>query len=149
MSELAKILLTSSLTVLTGVVVFVLSQMLGKLVIEPVQDLKKVLGEVRHALVFHAPAASTPVGDRASEDRAAEVFRRLACDLQSRIGSVPCYDALARRSRGFLPRRQDALEASKILIGLSNSVHDEKRWERNPDRMAKIRRLLGFEDLDE
>jgi len=149
MSEIAKILVTSSLTALAAVVVFVFSQLLGKLVIEPVQDLKKTLGEIRFALVFHAPAASTPVGDRASEDLAAEAFRKLACDLLSKLGVVPCYDTWSRFSRGFLPASKDALEASRQLIGLSNSVHGPNRWERNPARVAKILRLLGFESLDE
>jgi hypothetical protein len=50
MDDLTKILLTSSLTTLGAVVVFVASQALGKLVIEPVHDLKRLLGEIRYRL---------------------------------------------------------------------------------------------------
>lgn len=84
MSELTKILLTSSATALGAVLVFVASQVLGKLVIEPVQDLKKLLGEIQYALIFHAQAIFTPVGDAASEDEAAKALRKLACDLRSK-----------------------------------------------------------------
>jgi hypothetical protein len=118
-------------------------------VIEPVQDVKKLLGEIRYALVFHAQAIFTPVGDRAAEDRAAEALRKLSCDLRSKIGSVPFYDNWAWVSKGFLPRRQDAIEAAKELMGLSNSVYEAPRPESNGKCIAKIRRLLGFEPKDE
>ena len=149
MDDLTKILLTSSLTAIGAVVVFVASQILGKLVIEPVQEVKKLLGEIRHALVFHAPAILTPVGDRAGEDRAAEALRKLSCDLRSKIGSVPFYDKWARVSKGFLPRQSDAREAAKQLLGLSNSVHSSPRPDSNGARIAKIARLLSFESMDE
>jgi hypothetical protein len=149
MSELTKILLTSSATALGAILVFVASQLLGKLVIEPVQDLKRLLGEIRYALVFHAQAISTPVGDTTSEDEAAKVLRKLACDLRSKIGAVPKYDFWASHSRGFLPLRTDAVEASKLLMGLSNSVHRANRYEKNPAQVEKIERLLGYEPFDE
>ena len=91
MDDLTKILLTSSLTAIGAILVFVMGQILGKLVIEPIQDLKKTLGEIRYALVFHAQAIMTPVGDREEEDKASEALRRLACDLRSKVGAIPFY----------------------------------------------------------
>ena len=149
MDDLTKILLTSSLTIIGAVLVFVASQILGKLVIEPIQDLKKTLGEIRYALVFHAQAIMTPVGDREGENKASEALRKLACDLRSKVGAVPFYDRWAAISRGFLPAQTNAFEASKHLIGLSNSVHQEDRSDKNSKRLAKIERLLGFEPIDE
>ena len=149
MDDLTKILLTSSATALGAVLVFVASQLLGKLVIEPIQDMKKLLGEIRYALVFHAQAIFTPVGDRAGEDEAAKSLRKLSCDLRSKVGSIPFYDYWATRSRGFLPHRQDAMAASKQLMGLSNSVHQANRFEKNPARIAKIEQLLNYEPIDE
>lgn len=149
MDDLTKILLTASLTAIGAVVVFVVSQILGKLVIEPIQDVKKILGEIRYALVFHAQAILTPVGDREGEDRAAEALRKLSCDLRSKIGSVPFYDRWAYVSRGFMPRRANAREAAKHLMGLSNSVYESPRPESNGKRISKIERLLGFEPMDE
>jgi len=149
MSELTKILLTSSLTALGAIVVFVASQLLGKLVIEPVQDLKKLLGEIRYALVFHAQAIFTPVGDTASEDEAAKVLRRLACDLRSKIGAVPYFDFWAARSRSFLPSRGNVFEASKLLMRLSNSVHQDDRYKNNHGCVERIEKLLGYEPFDE
>lgn len=149
MDDLSKILLTSSATALGAVFVFVASQLLGKLVIEPIQDLKKLLGEIRYALVFHAQAILTPVGNVAAEDEAAKTLRKLACDLRSKVGSVPYYEHWAKCSRGFLPTQKDALEASKLLIGLSNSVHQNQRSEKNAARVSKVEQLLGYEPIDE
>ena len=149
MDDLTKILLTSSLTVIGAILVFVASQILGKLVVEPIQDLKKTLGEIRYALVFHAQAIMTPVGNRESEDKASEALRKLACDLRSKVGAIPFYARWAAMSRGFLPNQVNAFEASKHLIGLSNSVHQENRSDTNSMRIAKIERLLGFEPMAE
>lgn len=149
MSDLSKILLTSAATALGAVLCFVASQILGKLAIEPIQELKKLLGEIRYALVFHAQAISTPVGNAEAEDEAAKALRKLACELRSKVGAVPFYDTWATLSHGFLPVRNDSMEASKLLIGLSNSVHQINRSENNPTRIAKIERLLGFEPMDE
>ena len=149
MDDLTKILLTSSLTAIGAVLVFVVSQLLGKLVIEPVQDLKKLLGEIRYSLVFHAQAIMTPVGNREAEDHAAEVLRKLSCDLRSKVEAVPFYDRWAARSHGFMPVRADAFEASKQLMGLSNSVHNDSRSDINSKRIAKIERLLSFEPIEE
>ena len=148
MDDLTKILLTSSLTAIGAVLVFVASQILGKLVVEPVQDLKKTLGEIRYALKFHAQAIMTPVGDRVVEDKASEALRKLACDLLSKVGAVPLYDKWAAISRGFIPTRANAYEASKNLIGLSNSVHQENRSDTNSKRIEKIEQLLGFEQIE-
>ena len=149
MSDLTKILLTSFFTTFGAVLVFVASQLLGKLVIEPVQDLKKLLGEIRYSLVFHAQAISTPVGNIEAENEAAKALRRLACELRSKVGAVPYYEFWASHSHGFLPSRNDALEATKLLIGLSNSVHQVERSEKNGRRVSKIEQFLGYEPIDE
>lgn len=148
MDDLAKILLTAAATAFAGMIVFVASQLLGKLVIEPIQDFKKLLGEIRYALVFHEQAALTPGGKTEKEDEAATAFRKLACDLRSKISAVPLYDRWARMSEGFLPKRQDVIDASVCLMGLSNTVHSANRFESNPARISKIERLLGFEAWD-
>lgn len=148
MDDLTKILLTSSLTVIGGVLVFVVGQLLGKFVIEPVQELKKLLGEIRFALVFHAQAILTPVGDKAGEDEAQKALRKLSCDLRSKTSAIPFYRGWSMISRGFLPRKENALEASKQLMGLSNSVHQPDRSDKNAARISKIERLLNYEPVE-
>lgn len=52
MSDLERILLTSALTILGVVVVLVMGQLLSKFLIEPIHELRKVVGEVRFSLAF-------------------------------------------------------------------------------------------------
>lgn len=148
MDDLTIILLTSSLTVLGGVFVFVVGQLLGKFVIEPVQDLKKLLGEIRFALVFHAQAILTPVGDRAREDEAQKTLRKLSCDLRSKVGAIPFYGVWSTISCGFLPPKENAFKASTQLIGLSNSMHQSDRSDKNDARVSNIEKLLNYEPVE-
>lgn len=148
MDDLTKVLLTSSATVFGAVTVFVLGQLIGKFVIEPVHELKQLLGEIRYALVFHAQAILTPVGDQLGEDEAAKALRKLSCDLRAKVEAIPFYARWAAISRGFLPSKENALIASSQLMGLSNSVHVPDRSTTNVARIAKIERLLHYEPIE-
>ncbi len=135
-------------TVISGVLVFVLGQIFVKFVIEPIKDLKEVLGEIHFSLVFHAQAIYTPAGDRAGEDAAQKVIRDLASKLRAKTEVIPWYSLCSRISRGFLPPRKNIMDASSQLIGLSNSLKQEDRSEVNHNRVEKIRKLLHFESVD-
>ena len=148
MDDLTKIILTSSLTVIGGVFVYVVGQLLGKFIIEPVQALKALLGEIQYSLVFHAQPILTPVGDREREDEAQKTLRKLSCDLRSKVGAIPFYGVWSAISFGFLPPRENVYKASIQLMGLSNSVHKSDRSERNGDRMSSIEKLLNYEPFE-
>jgi len=47
---------------LAGVAVYVIGQLISKFLIEPLHELRKVVGEVRFNLSFHAPTIHTPIG---------------------------------------------------------------------------------------
>jgi hypothetical protein len=144
MDELTKIVLTSALTIIGGVIVLVIGQLVSKFMIEPTQELKKLLGDIRYSLVFYAREIHTPVeGDKERCDKAAEVLRKHSSDLRSKVAAVPCYNGIARVTFGFIPVRTSALEAAKRLMALSNSVHKPDRT-RNWDIETVIYRLLGF-----
>jgi asparagine N-glycosylation enzyme membrane subunit Stt3 len=49
-SELEKIVWTAAFTILGGVLVYVIAQLLSKFLIEPTHELKRVIGEVRFNL---------------------------------------------------------------------------------------------------
>jgi hypothetical protein len=110
MGELEKILLTAVVTTFGAIIVFVVTQPFGKLVVETIQDFRKVLGEIRYALVFHAQAIFTPVGDTESENEASKALRRLSCELRSKLESVPLYETWSGFARRFLPPSDDVFE---------------------------------------
>ena len=143
MNDLTKILLTA----FGGLSVVILGQLIGKFVIEPIHDLKRILGEIRYSLVFHAQAISTPVGDTDKENEAAVVLRKLSCDLLSKVDSIPCYDFWSSKFPSFLPLRNMAMDAASNLMGLSNSVHKQDR-DKNYLIVAKIQRCLNITPLE-
>jgi hypothetical protein len=148
MNELTKILLTTSATIIVGVIVFVAGQLLGNFIIDPIHDLKKLLGEIRFGLIFYAQAILTPVGDVDAEKEASKILRTMSCDLRSKVAGIPFYNFLSGISRGFLPNKKNIYAASIQLMGLSNSVSQPNRPEKNAARIEFIEKVLAFDPFD-
>lgn len=92
-----------------------------------------------HALLFYANVG--PVGASEEErDRARDALRGLAGQLRASLWTVPFYDTLARMGR--VPKREDLLEASKQLVGWSNSLNREAHD--RPERRKIIADSLGI-----
>lgn len=130
-----------TLAIISGVSIYVLGQITIKFVIEPIHAFRKVIGEINYSLLFYAQAIHTPVGDRESEKQANEKLRQLASDLQAKAFSIPIYGGLSKIIPSLLPEKSKVEEATKSLIGLSNSVFSEDR-SRNYKRVEKIGELL-------
>lgn len=125
MTDLHKILLTSGLTILGGVLIFVVGQLLSRLVIEPVQELRKVIGEVRFNFAFFAPTIRTPVSrTKERSDRAYDAIMKCSCDLLVRSEAIPFYGLLSFFSCGFIPPKADVADAAKWLRGLTTYLHE-------------------------
>jgi len=72
-------------------------------------------------------------------------LRKLSSEIQSHLYLVPIYPVTAAIFR--LPKKERVLEASRHLIGLSNSVYsakNEKIYENNAKRIEKICDGLGI-----
>lgn len=126
MSDLEKILVTSALTILGGVVVFVIGQLIAKLFIEPMQALKVVINDTRVALAFHAAIINTPISRTPeTSDQASQALRKCSAELFAKASSIPSYDNIARMSCGYLPRQTKLNDAVRELRGLSTYVFEE------------------------
>lgn len=136
---------TVFLTVLTGVLTYVLGQLGLKLVIEPVQDLRKTIGFISHALIERANVIHNP-GVAAQEvmDEASNHLRSLSSQLQSHLYLVPKYALTARLFR--LPSLAEIREASSALIGLSNGLYRQSPdiYKINAKRVEAICDSLGI-----
>ena len=132
-------------SVLTGVITFVVGQLVVKLAIDPVQELKRTIGQISHALVEHANVYQNP-GLRSEEiqTETSSHLRKLSSQLQAHLYLVPTYSFTAWVFR--LPSKNALLEASKCLIGLSNSVFrdSENVMKHNFKRAEKIADALGI-----
>ena len=108
-----------SLTIITGVTVFVLGQIVVKLVIEPVQEMKSTIAQISHALIELAQTYTTPGVLPIEKSKEADAkFKSLSGRIQSHLYLIPWF---TRTSRIFgLPKREKVITASQELNGLSN-----------------------------
>lgn len=132
-------------TVLSGVITYVLGQLAVKLLIDPIQEMKRTIGQIAHALIDLANVIANPgVPSRDVADAASKHLRSLSSQLQSHLYLVPAYSASASLFR--LPKMAQVVEATGLLIGLSNSLHraTDHVYEHNAKRVEKIHDLLGI-----
>ncbi len=132
-------------TVLSGTVVFVVGQIILQFVIVPVQDFLKTIASIAHARVEHAHVTANP--GVPSEERMGETsrhLRRLSAQLHSHLFLVRPYAPVSRVFK--LPSRNQVLQASRSLIGLSNSLFsaNEKTYQSNAGKWEGICDALGI-----
>ena len=125
MSEVFKIVLTASLTLIGGVVLLVITQIFTRFIVDPLVEFRRLLNEVGHTLIFysnylHNPSAT--VGTPEFREGKREC-RTLASRLRSFSNAVPFYETLT--GFGLVPSHTSVYEASGHLIRLSNATsHD-------------------------
>ncbi len=134
-------------TALLAVLVFVLTQSFLKGVLEPIQDQRKLIGEIAYALLFYAnvyhPSGWEPPDERRQEelDEAKKTLRGLAGRLHESLWTIPFYDTLARLR--VVRKRADVLAASAALVGWSNSLYGDRDDARDK-RQTTIAEKLGI-----
>lgn len=144
--ELTRAVLTASLTVLGGIIVLVIGQLLQKFFIEPLHELSKTIGETSFALVYYANLYSNPGTGKLEEmDEASKNIRRLAAKLVSSAHAVRGYGLLSLIRA--VPRKRDVNSAASSLIGLSNSFHHGES-SANVKRRTDIQKLLRLKLLE-
>jgi len=154
MTDIEKIVVGAIFTIGGGVIVFVAGQVLSKFFIEPLHDLRKVVGEVRFNLAFHAPTIHTPIGrSKERSDKAQEALMKNSCELIADLHAIPLYGVTRLLSFGVLPRRKAIEDAAVQLRGLSTYVHET--GDKAIDaldvirrRVARIEKLLGLKPLE-
>jgi len=142
MTDIASIFLTSSLTICGGVLVVVLGQVFIRFFLDPITDLRKLIGEIADNLVYYGNVYSNPgMAKKDVIDKARIAFRQNASVLTSRAHALPLYPLFSILR--VVPRRSHISEASGNLIGLSNSLVQGDPLI-NHDRDRQIRKSLGL-----
>lgn len=122
MSDLEKILWTSASTILGGVILFVIGQLLSKFLIEPIQELRKAIGEVRFNLAYYAPIIHTPISrDKERSDKVYDAIMRNSCDLLTKADVIPFYRFLPQK---FVLPIKNIDRAADDLRGLTTYLHE-------------------------
>jgi hypothetical protein len=142
---------TAALTVFAGFVVFVAGQIVQRFVLEPVQEQRKVIGEIAHALLYYGNVYLVEEAEKLEElkerrisqlEEAQTALRGLASRLRESLWAVPAYETLARI--GWVRKKADILTASRELVGWSNSIFGGSTAELIDRRRATIAEVLGI-----
>jgi hypothetical protein len=142
-------------TVLGGAVVLVLGQWVQRFIMEPIQEQRRVVGEIAHALTFDANVGYIPGEEHLDEDYRKKLkervdethlrLRGLAARLSATLWTVPFYAFFERR--GWVPSADDVNVASTELIGWSNGLESRDGPE-NARRQKRIAEKLGIRSTD-
>lgn len=108
------------ITVVSGVLVFILGQLFIEFILKPIQEFKDIRAKISWALVYYANIYSNPNrrGEKSEEyDIASVKLRMLAADLEAFVIRKP-------KLLNVFYSDKKILEARAEMIGLSNSVYD-------------------------
>lgn len=137
MTELEKIFLTSGLTIIGGVIVFVVGQIVNEFLIKPLLNYKKIIAEIDEELIFYSNIYSN-AGQFCIEHKeicspASDRLRRLACSFSSAYKQLVMFKKLS------------VTEKNKVmgdLIFLSNSLWRQNNIDHNLNKSEEIRKIL-------
>jgi hypothetical protein len=132
-----NIFLTSALTIVGGVSVYVAGQIITRFFIDPYHEYRKVVGEIGHTLVYYANVSAS--SRREDQEEASTALRRNAGLLRITAHAIPAYKIYAKI--GLVPGWETVMAASSALIGLSNGVYEAGHDEINRNRTRVITAL--------
>jgi hypothetical protein len=121
MTDIQMAFFTSALTIIGGVLIYSLSQIVQNNFINPLKNFKETITEISYALFFYADIYSNPESTYDEESRLARnELRGLAAKLRASSINIPIYHALEKMK--LLTERNNVLTAYQQLIGISNRL---------------------------
>jgi hypothetical protein len=134
-------------TVLSGVLVFVLGQILQKFFLEPLQTYKKTVGEIDNKLKFYANILVNRGFNQKTLNNVANTMRTLSCQIESEYKQIPFTEVLSQL--GFIESKENIAKVSQGLIFLSNAggKNDIETRECGQE-INQIREILKIETLN-
>ena len=120
--------------IIAGVIIYVAGEIIVKIVIDPVQELKRVIADIALKLIHYSPVYRiAPSGDVDASgeevqksvdseklEQAADEYRKLASMLNAGYRLVPFY-AIAKLLF-FLPKEADIIDARNELLEMSEEI---------------------------
>lgn len=142
--DLFKIVLTASLTLLGGIALFCLTNILTKLFFDPVLALRKTLGDVSFCVQYHGWVflASSDLIEKERLNKVFDELRTLTARMRAEADSIFCYHVFVRLR--VLPPHRDLIEAAGYLIRISNCMGGPKNDLVFQD-MHKVQELLKID----
>jgi hypothetical protein len=119
-------LLIASFTSLLTITTLIIGKLIEIVFINPVQDLRKIVGEVAFAVTFCANVfpgtEKIQLNNQQELETAQEYLRNLASKLRSSAQIMPLHSLL--HNLKVVPSEEQISQASTALIGWSNSLFD-------------------------
>jgi len=116
-----NVILTSVITIVGGVFIFVLGQIFLKFFIDPIHQLRSHFGRITDGLIYYADVYFNPGSNTEEREKnASGELRKLASELIAKTSAIPSYRFWSTFK--IVPNLSDIREARKGLIGLSNGV---------------------------
>ena len=150
--------MTIFLTILTGVLVFVVGRFIEKLFIDPMKEHKMVIAEIYDGLIYHADKISNPLvnGPDTNPD-ALKVYQQASDELRRMSTKLRAATFNVNGAYGFYrllfnaPKKSDINVACRDLIALANCLtyieyldHVRRNAEKANSIMEKLQ-LTKFE----
>lgn len=143
-------------TVLSGVIIFIVSQFVLKLIIEPIVEYKRTIGRIDNKLKFYTNIITTSIFNGQNLPKnyldVRELFRDLSCELETNYKVIPMKWLFIKL--GFILQRGPITRACNGLIWIANSIgnKDETGTVNAPlltsDKIAEIRRNLNIQSYE-
>lgn len=148
--------LTILLTVISGVLVYILSEIMKEIWLSPLQKYKALKHDISYKLAYYARYYSNVIDMAHGDDALVEKYRAagddlrcLACELRGFIETLSWF-------KPMIPSRVDLYDAARELMGLSNGLFCGyetntvvQHSEHNFNRTTKIKVKLKLSDSKE
>lgn len=131
-------------TVISGVLVFVLSEILQKFLLDPIKRYKEVVGKIDNRLKYYANTVNNSVSPDAMREPS-KILRELSCELEATYKQIP-FKTLFAFFR-IVPQHFAIRTAASDLIFLHNAGGKLDQLEHVYKKIQEIRKLLNIEEI--
>lgn len=143
--------LSSLITIVCGVVVFIIGQYLFSLWIQPLQKFKELKQEVSYQLTFYARYYMNVAIRNIDIKKSYEEYEKASDDLRMLASKVRGFSQTISWIHFGIPKKKVLFEVSKELIGLSNGFFAnqntiDRKTEENEKRVKRINEHLNLCD---
>jgi hypothetical protein len=130
-------------TIVAGVLVFLIGQAVLKFLLEPLQEFRRTVSEIAHALIEYANVYCNPgVGEDQKLKQVSIALRNLSSKLYAQMYLTPKYGYIAKLLS--FPSEKAVSEAATNLICLSNNVFASGDALTNAGKATEVRKALGI-----
>ena len=138
MYDFFKIVLTAGTTLIGGTALLVLS----KIFVEPIHELKKIIGEIAaYVFKFHSLLSDVPHPDEVELRNTIGKLQEFSAEFRASINTVPWFPIFAKIK--LLPPKKDLLKAAGVLSTISYAQHQSDKGKIS-EQIEELYRLFKF-----